>query len=380
MNKKVVLISVVLVFTFLLIINAQSALASKNTYNWKISQPYPSGTMLFDLTEAFVERVKEESNGRINIKHYPGDLLGDYITQQESVQSGSHELAYTWPVSSINKKWDIAMIGYVGWNSTHGYEAYGPNGWMIPVLDDIAKECNWKIIGTAPLGTASGDSTYVISKQSYDPLNPEGKKCRVQPSKNYQIRFEAIGYNTITIPMSETSSALALGTIDASAGCVPSEFSIYSDSFTYAYLYANVLNATQLIINLSVWNSLSEEDQKILTEAADVSNYPEYDWGKWQDAVMSHYKEDLLPWQIIVVMDGDGWASLAEKAREAEWSYIENFVGKEVMDVIRENAEPLPWGLSVDEMNYADGRVLTTEWLIERQGKVYMKNPPPPKK
>ncbi|GAI74230.1 unnamed protein product [marine sediment metagenome] len=50
------------------------------------------------------------------------------------------------------------------------------------------------------------------------------------------------------------------------------------------------------------------------------------------------------------------------------------------MDIIRANAVELPWGLTVDEMNYGFGKVVTTEWLTERQGGVFTKNPPPVKK
>ena len=76
----------------------------------------------------------------------------------------------------------------------------------------------------------------------------------------------------------------------------------------------------------------------------------------------------------------DGWATLAERARDAEWAYVEKIVGKEMMDVVRANAPELPWGKTLDEMNYGWGKVLTTEWLVKRQGAVYNNYPPEVKK
>ena len=116
---------------------------------------------------------------------------------------------------------------------------------------------------------------------------------------------------------------------------------------------------------------LSKEDQDLLLKAADFEGDPEFGWDAWKEAIEVSYNEELLPWQIIVTLDGDGWATLAEKARKEEWDFIEKTVGKDIMDRIRAHAPELPWGLTVDEMNYGWGKILTSEWLIERQGAVY---------
>ena len=123
-------------------------------------------------------------------------------------------------------------------------------------------------------------------------------------------------------------------------------------------------------MNLELWNSLSKEDQDLL-KAADFEGDPEFGWDAWKEAIEVSYNEELLPWQIIVTLDGDGWATLAEKARKEEWDFIEKTVGKDIRDRIRAHAPELPWGLTVDEMNYGWGKILTSEWLIERQGAVY---------
>jgi len=372
--KKIIIVLAAIMILGLFVVSGTQA-AAQNTYNWKMSQPYPEGTMLYNVTEAFIDRVEKASNGRIKITHYPSDLLGDYVTQQEGVQSGGQELAYTWPVTKMSPKWDIMGIGYTGWNSQHGLDTWGPNGWLLPVVDEIAKEVNWKVLGIAPSGsTTTGD--IVISNQSFDPDSPEGRKIRVQGSKNYTVRYGTLGFNPITMPMSEVSSALALGTIDASAGCVPTEFTIYGDAFTYGYLYADTLFPALLILNRDVWDSLSPIDQEILVKAGDMSNHPNFGWEIWEKDVIRNYEEDLLPWQVIVTPDGDSWARRAEKARNEEWAYLESVIGKDLMDIVRENAVDLPWGLSVDEMDYGYGEVLTTEWLTERQGGVFTKNPP----
>ncbi len=372
--KKLTVSLIIIAVLGAIILGASQSVFAQN-YNWKMAQPYPEGTMLYNIAEKFIEKVAKASDGRIKITHYPSDLLGDYMVQQEAVGSGALELAITWPGSAMDPRWDILGMGYIGWNSDHGKEIYGPDGWMNPVLDEIAKACNWKIIGMSPNGaTVGGDC--VISNQSYDPLDPAGRKIRVQASENYTYRYKAMGYSPITMPMSEVSSALALGTIDASAGAVHTEFAIYGDAFKYVYMYSPVLFPAQWIMTRSLWDSLSEADQNLILEAANFFDDPEYGWEAWEDDAVNSYENDLLPWQIIVTLDGDAWATMAEKARAAEWPFMETIIGKEFMDVIRANAVELPWGKTLDEMKYGYDKVLTTEWLKNRQGEVYTKFPP----
>lgn len=377
--KKIIIVLTALMIMSLFVISGPQAIAAEKTYNWKMAHYHPSGTMLDKVSRKFIENVKELSNGRINIKLYPGELLGDYIVQQEAVQSGSLELAYTSPVTKTSPKWNIYQIGYTGWNIDQAKEKFGPGGWMLEIFDEIAYESNWKILDIAPGGSVVGGES-IISTKSFDPTDPKGLKLRVLPSDILVTKWSALGYNPIMIPFSEVSSALALGTIDASAGCIPQEFAIFGEAFNYAYALQDTQTVLPLIMNLDLWNSLSKEDQNLLLEASNFSEDPEYGWDGWKEAIEVSYNEELLPWQIIVTIDGDQWATLAEIAREAEWVELEKTVGKELMDKVRASVPDLPWGLTLDEMNYGWGEVLTTEWLIERQGAVYNSFPPEVKK
>jgi len=126
-------------------------------------------------------------------------------------------------------------MGYTGWNIDQAEEKFGQDGWLFSIWDVISGECNWKLLSIAPGGSAV-DGESIISNKSFDPLNPEGIKLRVIPSDNLLTRFKALGFNPAIMPFSEVSSALALGTIDASAGCIPQEYAVFGDTFKYAYV------------------------------------------------------------------------------------------------------------------------------------------------
>ena len=112
--KKIIIVLAALMVMSLFVVSGSQASAVEQTYKWKMAQYHPVGTMLDRISKKFIEKVEKASNGRITIKYYPGELLGDYIIQQEAVHSGSLELAYTGPVTKTNPKWDIFTMEYTG--------------------------------------------------------------------------------------------------------------------------------------------------------------------------------------------------------------------------------------------------------------------------
>ena len=331
------------------------------TYDWNISQPYPEGTLLYATVEDLVERVAAASDGRITLTHYPGTLLGDYTAQQEAIAAGTHDMAFTWPSTAMNPKWDISKLGSIMYNWEDAYAAFEPGGWNSTLWDGIAEETNWKLLGLNP-----GGSMNVISNKLFDITNPGGLKIRVQSNRVIQARYDALGFNPITMPMSDVASSLAIGTIDASSGCSFAEFKVYGDAFKYVYAVSEHFSATPGVMNLDLFNSLSAADQKLLLDAA--SGATDAAWEKLGDDVVKNWN-GLLDWQIVVTLDGNRWSALAQKVRDGEWTAAEALLGTNLVDLVREHATPLPWGLSLEEMNYGWG-ILTNDWVINRQGSI----------
>jgi len=316
---------------------------------------------MYESVEDFVRLVDEGSNGRIKITHYPGTLLGDYGVQQQSVAAGTQAMAFVFPQTAINPKWDVRTLNYIVYNWEQAYEMFKPGGWMVSLWDQIALESNWKILVFSCVG-----SNTMISNKLFDPLNPEGLKVRVPGFRSWVAAYKSLGFSPVGMPMAEVASALALNTIDASAGCSHAEFKIYGDAFEYVYAYQDLFQAAPLVMNLDLWNSLSPGDQQFLLSAAQEAT--EDKWPEFTQIVADEWN-GLLDFQKVVSLDGDGWATCAQKVRASQWDVAEAWIGKDLVDIVRANAAPLPWGKTIDEMNYGFG-INTSEWLINRQGEV----------
>ncbi len=105
--------------------------AALKTYEWKLGQRYAPGTFIANAAEDLIKRVSQASNGRIKITHYPGDPLGDYTVQNQSVSLGKQDITMTAAVASDNPKQDAKMLPFMMYGLGQAYDFVRPGGWLI---------------------------------------------------------------------------------------------------------------------------------------------------------------------------------------------------------------------------------------------------------
>lgn len=310
--------------------------APTQTYEWKISQPYTKGAILYDLTEDFISRLRAASNGRMVINHYPGDLLGDYLAVNKNVSLGKQEMAITWPSTGDNPKWDVNNVPFVCRTFKEAFDAYSPGKWAYNAHLDIAEETHWHLLGEVPLGF-----TGVVSNVKFDPM-PVAKnvKTRVMAGEGAKKTVEVMGLQPVTIPWSEISSSLKLGTIDAAWGATSSDdFKQFFDVYKYAYMYRSNFANTLFIMNRDIYQSLPEGDKDILSRV--TVNWVDHAWSYYMSYEAKTFAE-LEESGKLIYLTAEEWTVNAEVQREQTWSFYEQNIGKAIMDIIRANAVPLP--------------------------------------
>lgn len=323
-------------FSLLLVTGlSHRSIAAEKSYKWKLGQPYTKGTLQYDLTEDWINRVQTATNGRIKIKHYPGNLLGDYTSQSEAVATGAQELTIAWPTTSVaGPGADIYMLGYVYRNWDDFTE--GMLGWMFDLHKEIFKDINWEILGTMPDGFL-----IIVSNKKFDPMpGHKDVKVRLMPTELLQLRFKELGFGTLSMPYSEFVPALSLGTVDAGGNAAWSEaWYNYKEVIKYIYDAQDMTSTTFLIMNKTLFSSLSDADQKVISEIS-------REWSEANYATIrkenEKYRSQLAEYGIeITKYTQEQWLANGKISREKEWPFMEKRVGKEIMDVIRKNATKL---------------------------------------
>jgi len=120
------------------------------------------------------------------------------------------------------------------------------------------------------------------------PADMKGLKIRVQPNPIYMATIRTMGGSPTPMPIAEVYTALETGVIDGQENpannIVKRSFHEVQD---YVSLTGHIIQSQAVVINESVFQSLSEENQKILLQAA-------VDAGDWQNGLVDKSREQAL--------------------------------------------------------------------------------------
>lgn len=313
------------------------------SYKWKIGQPMPEGTFLFDATEQLVKDISKATEGRITVTHYPGDLLGDVTLQNKNVMIGTQEMAISWPTAAENPKWVLMSVPFMFRSYNHAAEAYKPGGWWQTVAAPIAKACNWKILGSVPLGF-----TGIVGSAKWDAMpTKKSIKVRVMGDDLVKKAVDAMGFNTVTIPWGEIHSSLALRTVDGAWGPTASDdFKMFLDVAKFGYMYRYNFAITPFFMNLDLFNTLSPEDQAILEKTA--AAWTEKTWATYADYENKQF-EEMAKAGRLVYLSAQEWTANADKVRKEIWPLFEPILGQDLYKQLWEKADRLPVDKGTDD-------------------------------
>ncbi|MBV6272722.1 DctP family TRAP transporter solute-binding subunit [Alcaligenaceae bacterium CGII-47] len=213
--------------------------------------------------------VRERTDGRINIKIYPGTSLvqGDQTREFTAIRQGVIDMAIG---STINwspqvKELNLFSLPFL----MPDYAA------IDALIDGAVGESLFKTLatkGVVPL--AWGENGYrQLSNSKHAVKTPEdlkGLKLRVVGSPLYIDTFTALGANPTQMSWADAQPALANGAVDGQENplSIYAGAKLYDVAQKYLTLWNYVADPLIFVVNQEVWNSWSPEDQKIVHEAA----------------------------------------------------------------------------------------------------------------
>lgn len=329
------------IFFSILGIFVTSGIASEPEYVINLAQ-YQTGPEFpgYRIAEYFKERVDELSDGRIEIKHFPGDLLGDWETQETHVKEGSLDMCKAPASATFDLEMEFVRMPYVIFSWDGAKEVYGPGGGGEALLNEIMVRNNTYCLGVEPEGFI-----VVVSKNEFTPLPGHESikkiKTRVMPAKVEEITGKTFGFSTLSMSWGEIHSAIMLGTIDAAMGPCYGEAPLFKDVVKYQYNYNYGFAAAPWIINNDLWESLSAEDQEILQTAMREAIGIEWDRGvETEENAMAEMREAGVE---IIDLTSEQLSANIEACRDQVWNWAaQEIYDEELMNTIRGFAEPLP--------------------------------------
>lgn len=227
----------------------------------------PGETHMDIATNFFKEEVEEASNGEITVEIYPGAQLGGERDMLENVANGTVEMSMmtTLTFDSQTPVFNGLSLPFLFENNEqldkilHGET-------MTKALESIND------LNLQGLGVISGGIRHFGTTNEPVLSIDDMKGLKMRAAENAMIvdSYKTMGTVPITVPYADMFSAVQTGVVD---GLSFDLHTWYSESFYEMVDHISLVNemaiAALLVMNLDLYESLSDEHKKIIQEAAE---------------------------------------------------------------------------------------------------------------
>ena len=216
--------------------------------------------------EKFAELVAEKSGGKIEVKIFPGGVLGPDLQNFSAMQGGTLDMnvGNASLLAGNVKQFAIFDLPFLFHTREEAYAVMdGPVG---KKLLDMLPEKGLVGLGYWELGFRDiNNSERPIEKVE----DLEGLKMRVIPTPIYVDFMNAMGANAVPMPFTETYTALETGAIDGMTNpLINVKDSKFYEVTDYLTITNHMYNPQAVTISKITWDKFSDAEKKIFEEAA----------------------------------------------------------------------------------------------------------------
>jgi TRAP-type C4-dicarboxylate transport system substrate-binding protein len=333
MAKKLSIIFGILSLIFLGLTIANPPESQAESFNWKLSSPYPPGDDANQRIDLFAKWLEDRSNGRVKMTLYQGSF-GSPKDAWDMVASNT--IQFTWTGDLYNPgRMPISQMAGLPFEVPNVKLAY-------KIMNEFLKAGYMKEYGpvkplyflpTYPIGI------YTSKKKITKMEDFQGMKIRCGTGVQGQAMV-ALGASTVSLPGSEEYMSLQTGVIDGTiTGINIGIHRKLNEVIKYAIkeppLFFGML---VMIMNREIYDKLPKDIKEIIDNAAldiasqqidVISNQEAEMWKKFESLGVDCYSispEEQARWQKAIGDVGDNYASeISQKG----------FPGKEALALMR---------------------------------------------
>ncbi len=274
--------------------------ASEKTYKWSVGYNTVEGSVKDIAAKRFKEIVEEKTDGRVEIELFPNEALGSEQEMLEAVQVGAVDLQIAGANMMANTIPEYALLSLPFLVNDYE-EAYavldGPIG---EKWNALAEPHNLKVIGTTDLGGFAQITNNVRPIET--PEDMRGITMRSPNDVTLIETFRALGSSVSTMPFTEVYLGLSQGVVDGQFNPLDA---IYQTNFHEVQDYLAITNISfyysYFIMNDNLFNSLDEDLQAIVLEAAEEAKLISRDFTAEKDLEML----EILESEFIEITNPD---------------------------------------------------------------------------
>ena len=281
--------------------NAGGSAASGSSMNLKIATTGNDKHQSTIAAQAFADKIAELSGGQITATVYPNSSLGSEREAAEGVKMGSIEMTVVTTDGTL-PNWvpetQVLSIPYLFETKEEAY--YVLDNFLQDELAPKFEEQGIKHLAFCELGfrhfTTNGKEIKTAADLS-------GQSIRVQEATIWFALADSLGFIATPIAFNELYTALQQGTVDGQENPITSiATSAFDEVQKYMCLDGHTYGAESIIMNLDLYNGLTDEQKAWVDEAAAYAR--DYQ-RETVDSMEQEYLEQIKNNGVVVCEDPD---------------------------------------------------------------------------
>ncbi len=219
--------------------------------------------------QIWIDKVRERTQGRINMKLYPGVSLinGDQTREFSAIRQGVIDLALGSTINWSPQVRQLNLFSLPFLSQDHaGLDALVQGEIGDEILKIVEKA------GVVPLGWGENGFRQVTNSRHAirRPEDMKGLKFRVVGSPIFNDTFTAFGANPTQMSWADAQPALASGAVEGQENPMHifAAAKLHTLSQRFVTLWDYVADPLIYVANREVWNSWTPEDREIVRAAA----------------------------------------------------------------------------------------------------------------
>jgi tripartite ATP-independent transporter DctP family solute receptor len=309
--------------------------ANAAEFNYKYGSSAPMDHPAMAHTKTAADRIKQETNGRMEITMYPNSQLGGDTAMIPQTISGAIQM-YNLPVDLLAPRNPVCGITGVGF-AFPSYKEVWPamDGDLGKMLRDVAEG-----IGLFCLDKGWDHGFRQITTRNKPIATPEdlhGFKIRLPVAPFLVSLFKHLGASPTTLNFNEVYSALQTGIVDGQENpLVLIDTAKLYEVQKYVSLTNHVWAGFHTSFNIAAWKKLPPDIQETvhrifseeaLKERADFVTMTESEQKNLSSKGLTFNTPETKPFRVELAKSGF-YQDIRKSAGEQGWALLEKYVGQ----------------------------------------------------
>jgi TRAP-type C4-dicarboxylate transport system substrate-binding protein len=246
-----------------LALSLATALPATAATTIKIATVAPDGTAWMKEIRATGDAIKKETDGRVELKLYPGGVMGDNATVLRKIKIGQLQgSAFTGGEASVITK--DAEIYTVPFLFRSQEEADKVRAKVDPLLKDAVRKSGFEL-----LGLSGGGFAYLMSTKDIR-TRDDLKNAKVwvpQGDEIAELTFKTAGVTPVPLPLSDVYTSLQTGLIDTAANTDAGAIAFqWHTKIKHVVDMPVIYVVGEVLIDNKAYDSLTPADQKVVSD------------------------------------------------------------------------------------------------------------------